>query len=154
MRPAQEDNKLLLFILALQEAFVATVPFFVVISLVTLVRELAALSGFALFFINADTLKNLLDALYSASSLVVTVSVAYFIARRIGVHPVMAAFLATTVLVTVSFLVGHGELVTSPRGYTARSLIVPILSAYLLRGLYPLFSLKLPPQPESDTSTA
>lgn len=140
-----ENKKVLAFVFALQEAFAATVPFFVLIALIKVTHILLARFNVA----NPDIAIHLMNSLQSASSITVVVTIAYYLGRRTSVNPVVSAILASASFIVVLFVLRGGAPITAPKGFAVVNLAVPIISTYLLKVLYPKFSLKLPMNIES-----
>ncbi len=144
-----ENKKVLAFILGLQEAFAAIVPFFVLLESIRVV--LILLHSFHGLFpsANPNQAVHLMNSLQSASSIAVVVTIAYYLGQRTGVQPVISALLATASFITVLFILNGGGPVHAPRNFSFVNLGVPIISTYLLKMLYPKFSLRLPSSVES-----
>jgi len=138
------SNGATMLILALQEAFAATVPFFFLTSLVSLARFLSDNLGLQLLFIDTQQLWQLQDALYRFSSFMAVATIAYFYARRINTSPMVATVLSITVLVTYLDLQSPEQSVVLPYGFAPVTLIVPIIATYLLKLLAPYFVLQMP----------
>ena len=133
-----------LLIVAMQEAFAATVPFFFLTSLVSVTRFLTVHFGLQLPFIDSQQLRQLQDVLYRFSSFMAVATIAYFYARRINTSPMISTVLSITVLVTYLNLQGHNKEVVLPYGFAPVTLVVPVVSTYLLKLLSPYFILRMP----------
>lgn len=138
------NSRATLLILALQEAFAATVPFFFLTSLVSLSRFLAHSFGIHILPMSDHQLWQLQDSLYRFSSFMAVAAIAYFYARRINTSPMVATILSIAVLVTYLDLQYPEKSVVLPYGFAPITLVVPIISTYLLKLLTPYFALHMP----------
>jgi len=147
MRDAFKE-KLALLVLALQEAFTAAVPFFLLSSLVTVLRfvfgHFHVELRFEFLVLNKYQLWQLQDTLYRYSAFVATATIAYFLARRIHTSPVVATTLAIATLVSHLEMNDLHERIVLPYGFSPVALLNPVLSTYLLKALSPCLNLGLP----------
>jgi EAL domain-containing protein (putative c-di-GMP-specific phosphodiesterase class I)/cellobiose-specific phosphotransferase system component IIC len=135
------NKKIIAFIITLQEAFIALIPFIVFSAFLALLSIL--ISYFHINIIAADTLYHFERTVLSFTSLIAIVSIAFFTAKRIKVSEIIAIILS--IVTFVSILVyehPHSKLIL-PYGFTAATIFAPIASTYFLKILYPKFSLHI-----------
>jgi len=133
-----------LLIVALQEAFAATVPFFFLTSLVSLTRFLVGQYHLQIYVLDGQQLWQLQNALYRFSSFMAVATIAYFYARRISASPMVSTVLSITALVTYLALRSPEDTITFPYGFAPVTLVVPVLATYLLKLFSPRLTLQLP----------
>ncbi len=137
-------KKYLAYVIALQEAFAAIIPFVLFSSLVNLVYYLGLFFGISPFMPEWVELGLLKDVLYSFASVAIVISISYFLARRRRVSQVIAVLLTLMTFVTVVWMDGGGYPLELPYGFTLETILIPIISTLFLCILYPRFSLNLP----------
>jgi len=141
-------EKAVLLIVSLQEAFTATVPFFLLTSVISLLHFLFAYFNLhAQIFsvhVNSYRLWQMQETFYRFSSFVATATIAYFFARRINTAPIIATVLSIATLISCLGLKSPYPLLQLPYGFVPISLINPIVAVYLFKLLEPLLSLSLP----------
>jgi len=141
-------RQLALLIVALQEAFTAIVPFFLLTSLIALSRFVFGHFHLEVhlgpIFLNKYQLWQLQETFYRFSSFVAVSAIAYFYARRIQTSPVAATMLAIAVLISCLEMRDRHKLIELPHGLAPITLIAPIVGAHLLKGFSRYLSLSLP----------
>ena len=103
-------------------------------------------SGSHLYFGDLNTLKSFKNILQSFTSLIAVISISYFFASRFKVSQVVSIFLAITTYITILLFEKHSlpnQIIHMPYGFNANILIMPILSTYLLKVFYPIFTLNI-----------
>ncbi|ACM93754.1 cyclic diguanylate phosphodiesterase (EAL) domain protein [Nautilia profundicola AmH] len=158
-----KNKKILLFIVTLQEAFTAVVPFFLLTAFVTLLLSFAIYFNSDIFFISPKALLYLSKTLQSFTSIVAVISISYFFALRIKTSQIISIILSVCVFVTLTLIENSSVYIfkvndyTSiikliddisiplilPYGFTPATLISPILSTYLLKYFYPKLTLNI-----------
>ena len=138
-----KNKKLLMFIISMQEAFIAIIPYFVLIGLLVLIDN--AVNYFQIDLIASPKMvhhfTNLMQLL---SSIIPVISISYFLAKRIKISEIMAILLAiTTYIASIIYEYAPSNFTDFPMGFTVQSIVIPIISTYFLKALYPIFSLKL-----------
>jgi len=122
------------------------VPFFLLTSLITLSYFFVLYLDIDFYFINAEKLKIFSHLLQSFTSLIAVLTIAYFFAIRFKVSQIIASILAITVYITL-FLFDTGTMpnssIDTTYGFDTNILLLPILSTYLLKIFYPIFSLQI-----------
>ena len=133
------------YIITIQEAFTAIVPFFLLSSIITLVYTLVNYFHIDFFIFNAGNLKIYMEVFRSFTSIAVVTSIAFFLARRSGLSEIITVFLALALFISFIILEQRPAYpLALPFGFTPATLVAPILSAILLDILYPKLSLGLP----------
>jgi len=158
-----KNKKILLFIITLQEAFTAIVPFFLLTSVITLLFSFLLYFNTDLFFISQKNILYLSKILQSFSSIVSVIAISYFFAQRLKVSQIIAVILSVSVFVTLVLIENssiyifniQGDTSTIkliddisipivlPYGFTPATLISPVLSTYLLKLFYPKLTLNI-----------
>jgi len=138
------SGRLALIVVTLQEAFTATVPFFLLTSVISLLHFLFAFFDIRIYSLTAYRLWQLQQAFYHFSSFVATATIAYFFARRINTSPVVATVLSIATLITSLGLGGPYPLIQLPYGFAPLTLVNPIVAVYLFKALEPWLTLSLP----------
>jgi len=131
----------------MQEAFSAIIPYFLLLSLLTLIDALLHTAGAWWFHISVESIEELTYALSLFSSLVIVIAVSYAFGRRFEVSTIMAIMLGIASYVTSLILEGAGTVLLVSEGsygFAFQPLVVPILSTWMLHLTYPRFSLKIP----------
>jgi len=139
-------QKIAWVVTTLQEAYSAIVPYFLLTSFIALLVAMVYYFDLSPGWIDLGYLTPLLDSLDMFSSIVITITIAYFFARRLEVMPIIAITLGVATYVTVmvveestsSFLFGYSY------GFVIQTLVVPVVSTFLLRVLYPWLNLRIP----------
>ncbi len=144
-------SKILVYIIALQEAFTAILPFLLLSSVVTLlyiigehIVKVHALLG--IHFIDLHILQAAQKVFRVFSEIAVVISIAYFIAKRMVISQIISILLSLSVFITVHFIKFPVFPLKLYSGFEPAALIVPILSTLLLSYFYPKLSLHLPMQ--------
>ncbi|WP_293173854.1 EAL domain-containing protein [Oceanithermus sp.] len=138
------DKRLTLLIVALQEAFTATVPFFLLTSLVSVLRFLFAYFNLEILSVDAYRIWGLQQTLYRFSSFVATATIAYFLARRLNTSPLIATVLSIATLVTYLGVENPYPLLGLPYGFAPIALINPVVAVLFFKLFEPWLSLPLP----------
>ena len=128
----------------MQEAFSAILPYFLLVSLITLVAVLMETLSFS-----HEILHQLAQALSLFTSVVIVISVAYAFARRFKVSTIIAITLSLSTYVSSLILEGAGTVLLVSEGsygYAFQPLVMPILSTWMLHLYYPRLSLNIPLQ--------
>jgi len=133
-----------LLIVTLQEAFTATVPFFLLTSILSSLQFIFAYFNIHLFSLSSYGLYQLQESFQHFSSFVATATIAYFFARRINTSPIIATVLSIATLITCLGLGGPFPLILIPYGFAPVTLINPIVAVYLFKFFEPRLSLSLP----------
>ncbi len=137
------NRKALSFIISLQEAYTAIVPFFLLTSVVTLLYFLLSYLNINPWFLPKKTISTIMKVLQSFTSLAAVSAIAYSFAARFKVSQIISITLAIAVFITTIFAEQHSSPIVLPYGFTPTTLFVPIASAYLLKLLYPYLSLNI-----------
>jgi len=133
-------------ITTLQEAYSAIIPYFLLTSVMALFLALLRSYDLSFLEISPQSISPLMDGLDLFSSIVITISVAYFFARQMEVSTIIAIMLSIASYATVMvheqseklFLYGFSY------GFVIQTLFIPLVSTYFLRKLYPWFNLRIP----------
>jgi len=133
-----------LLIVTLQEAFTATVPFFLLTSILSSLQFIFAYFNIHFFSLSGYHLHQLQQSFHHFSSFVATATIAYFFARRINTSPIIATVLSIATLITCLGLGGPFPLILIPYGFAPVTLINPIVAVYLFKLFEPKLSLSLP----------
>ncbi len=136
-----KNEKLIFFIVTLQESFIAIVPFFILTGIVTFFTT--AVEYFNLPFINKNIFTLFAQNLQSFSSIIPPVAVAFFFAKRLKVSEIVAIILSITAYMTVLFYENNTYPLNLPYGFTAVSIFIPVVSTFLLKIFYPWFYLHI-----------
>jgi len=139
-----ENHGIALLIVSLQEAFTATVPFFLLTSIISLFHFLFAFFNIHLFSLSAYKLWQLQETFYHFSSFVATATIAYFFARRVNTSPLIATVLSIATFISCLGLKGPYPLVDVPYGFVPLTLINPLVAVYFFKLFEPKLSLSLP----------
>jgi len=143
-----DRERIATLVVALQEAFTAIVPFFLLTSLIALLRFVFGYFHlevhFGPIFLNKYQLWQLQETFYRFSSFVAVSSIAYFYARRIQASPVAATMLAIAVFVSCLEMRDRHKLIELPYGFAPITLIAPIVSTHLLKAFGRYLNLSLP----------
>ncbi|WP_456480536.1 hypothetical protein [Nautilia sp.] len=142
MRELIKNKKLLLFIITLQEAFTAVLPYILLTYAIIFFSYLFKYLDIDFILFNETDLKTLGNVLNTFLSIVITVSIAYFFSMRIKVSQIISIILSISVFLTIT-VIENGSPFQLPKGMTPAALINPIVSTYLLKIFYPLLSLRL-----------
>jgi len=135
-----KNKKLILFITTLQEAFTAIIPFFLIISFAQLIFFFLQYIG-----IELSSLKNLINTFNLCSSIVAIIAISYFFSIRFKTSTIIAPILSIASFISVSLLFESPDnVVVLPSGFNIQTIIIPIVSTYLLKFFYPYFNLKIP----------
>jgi len=141
-----KNKKFLLFILTLQEAFSAIIPFFLLSSFITLLYYIVNYFHIEIGYINKENIHFFMKIINSFSSLVAVIAIAYFFAIRLKVMQIIAVILAITSFVTILMFNGTStdKYIVFPYGFDVETLVVPIISTWFLKYFYPIFNLRIP----------
>jgi EAL domain-containing protein (putative c-di-GMP-specific phosphodiesterase class I)/cellobiose-specific phosphotransferase system component IIC len=138
-----KNKKILLYIVALQEAFTAIIPFFLLSSIISLIYLLFYNFDIKISFIDYNFLKDLSILFNSFSSLVAVVAISYFLAQRIKVSSIISAILSIASFIAILFFQEKTYLLKLPYGFEPITLITPLLSTFFISKFYRRFSLKI-----------
>lgn len=139
-------KKILLVITTLQEAFTAIIPFFFLNALIALTYFL---SQYLHLFKDSHLLPTLLETFNAFSSIVVSITIAYFFAIRLKVSEIIAAILSLATFITILLIESSFTTAKLPHGFTPANLLNPIVSTWFLAYYLPKFSLNIPLQNEN-----
>jgi len=141
-----KNKKFLLFILTLQEAFSAIIPFFLLSSFITLSYYIVNYFHIEIGYISKENIHFFMKIINSFSSLVAVISISYFFAIRLKVMQIIAVILAITSFITVFILDGAytDKYIVFPYGFDIETLFIPIISTLFLKYFYPIFNLRIP----------
>ncbi len=143
MKIIVNNKKLVSFIVMMQEAFSAIIPFFLLSSFFSLLYFFINYYSIDILFINtgvANFIKNTFDLL---SSVVINISIAYFFAIRIKISQIMASLLSIATFTTIAsyeYFTGNNILFY---GFSIAAVVGPLVSTYFLKLYYPKFSLNI-----------
>jgi len=137
-------EKLTAFILTLQDAFIAVVPFFLFTSILNLAYSLINYLGIEISPLFRLKLEGIIKAFQAFTSIAAVISISYFLAQRFRISQIMAVSLAVLVFITHAVLEAPGQAIVLPYGFAPETLFLPIISTILLKLLYPRISLKIP----------
>ncbi len=136
-----KNKKIITILLTLQESFTSILPYILIIYL--------GLTFYSISFFfkpNLNTLYNhsyeYLKILNNFLSFVIAVSISYFIAIRIKTSPIMASILSFITVLSI-IIYENGSTLSLPVGMTPASIIMPFISTYILKILYPKMSLNI-----------
>jgi EAL domain-containing protein (putative c-di-GMP-specific phosphodiesterase class I)/cellobiose-specific phosphotransferase system component IIC len=142
-------NKIFLeFIVTLQEAFSAIIPYFLLLSFLILFNFLTNYFHLSLTWISQDFLQNMTRVLDQGASIVITISISYFFATRFKICQAISIILSIATLLTILYINNPTLPLNFPSGFTPVALINPIITTLLLYKLYPYFSLNIPEENE------
>jgi EAL domain-containing protein (putative c-di-GMP-specific phosphodiesterase class I)/cellobiose-specific phosphotransferase system component IIC len=136
------------FIITLQEAFSAVIPYFLLLSFLILFNFLTNYFQIYPTWVSKETLKNMTHILDQGASIVVTISISYFFATRFKLCQAVAIILSIATLLTILYIQNPTLPLKFPSGFTPVALINPIVTTLLLYTLYPFFTLKIPEENE------
>jgi len=138
-------NKTLLeYIVTLQEAFSAVIPYFLLLSFFILLQFLIKYFDFSTSWLTVEALNSLINILNKGASIVVTVSISYFFASRFKICQAISIILSIATLLTILYIDNHTFPLDFPSGFTPVALINPIVTTLFLYKLYPYFSMNIP----------
>jgi len=143
------NKKLLAYIVTLQEAFAALIPYFLLLSFVTLLQFVFSYFSFSLPWLTPQNLHHVTTVLNQGASVVVSISIAYFLAERLKVSQAVASILSVATILTIVYIETLTLPLDMPKGFTPAGLINPILATFFLYLLYPYLSLRLPTHDEN-----
>lgn len=132
------------FILTLQEAFIAVVPFFLFTSTLTLSYSLISYFGIELPPAVEEKLEGVIKAFQAFTSIAAVISISYFLSQRFKLSQIMAVSLSVLVFITYAVLKAPGQAIVLPYGFAPETLFLPIIATLLLKLLLPKLSLKIP----------
>ncbi len=138
-----QNKKILLFLITLQEAFIAIIPFFILTGILTLLNILIQYFHIKFFFISPEHFSLFTKTIQSYTSIIPTISIAYFFAKRIKISEIMAILLSVTTFITIIFYEHPAFPLELPYGFTAATVTNPIIATIFLKYLYPVFSLDI-----------
>ncbi len=138
-----KNRKIVLFIVTLQEAFSAIIPFFILSSFFTLLYFFIHYYNINFLYINSKNTLFLMDRFNHVSSIIANISIAYFFASRLKVSQIMATFLAIASFMTITLIKNPTDTIILPYGFNFDILIWPIISTYFLKIFYHKLSLNI-----------
>ncbi len=136
--------KFMRYIIALQEAFAAMVPFFLFSSMAVLFYYTIQYFKISLPFIETKEVQSYVRAFNQFSSIIAVAAIAYFLAKRVSISQIIAIQLSLAVFVTIVLFEKTVYPLELPYGFSIGTLYAPIVSTFFLYILYPYFSLRLP----------
>jgi len=133
-------------ITTLQEAYTAIVPYFLLISFITLLLAFLRYFDLSVLFLSPTHVARLSNTLNLLSSFVIVISIAYAFSRRFELSSIISITLALAAYATAVTLESPitALLTNESYGFAFQPLVLPILSTWLLHLSYPRFSLKIP----------
>jgi len=134
------NKKVMLSLITLQEAFTAMLPFFLLSSFITLFYLMAKYFQFS--FINLAELHKLNVAFSMFSSVVATIAISYFMAIRFKISAIISVILSIATYITILWI-NTGN-IQPEQGFSIITILNPIISTFLLKYLYPRFSINIP----------
>jgi len=139
-------KKMAWVITTLQEAYSALIPYFLLTSFFALAMTLMNYFGLSLGPITSRSLVPLLDSMDLFSSVIVTVTISYFFAKRLEVSPIISVTLGVATYVTVMILEESSTpfLFGYTHGFVIQTLVVPIMGILYMRLFYPWLNLRIP----------
>jgi len=135
------NKRIVAFIITLQEAFVAVIPFIIFTAFLMLFYIF--INYFNISFIPKDLLDKFTKTVTSFTSLIATVSIAFFVAKRIKVSEIIAIILSIVTFLSITVYENPKFPLILPYGFTTATIFAPIVSTYFLKILYPKFSLHI-----------
>jgi len=140
------SHRMIWIITTLQEAFSAIVPYFLLVSFITLSVAILRYFNLSLGFATPTEIARLSSTLNIFSSFVIVIAVAYAFAKRFQISTVISSTLAMAAYATAMFMEGSIPVLLSEEGYgfSIQPLLIPILSSWFLHLCYPRFSLRIP----------
>ncbi len=143
MKKLWGSKKLISLIVSLQEAFIAILPFFALTAFITLLYNLLLYLGVSSQFFDINDLKMLMNVLQPFASFMAVISISYFFSIRLKISQIISVILAGSAFITILLFEQHKIPIEMPYGFTPVSLIEPFVAVFVLKKLYPFFSLKL-----------
>ncbi len=132
-----------MFIISMQEAFIAIIPYFVLIGLLVLTDNIVNYFKIDLLA-SPKSVHHFTVLMQLLSSIIPVISISYFLAKRIKISEIISILLAiTTYIAGIIYEYAPNNFTNFPIGFTVQSITIPIISTYFLKILYPFFSLKL-----------
>ncbi|NPA82390.1 MAG: EAL domain-containing protein [Epsilonproteobacteria bacterium] len=147
MQKLLQNKKIVKYIVTLQEAYSAVIPYFLLLSFFILLRFLIEQFNISVPAISLESLKHTITLMQRGAPLIITVSISYFLAIRLKVCEIIAITLSLATLFTIIYLKTLSVPIEIPPNFSPLALINPIISTFFLYLLYPYFTLNLP---ESD----
>jgi len=138
-----KNKKILFFLIALQEAFISIIPFFVLTGIITLLNVFIQQHNITFLFITPKYFKEFTLTIQSYTSIIPTIAIAYFLAKRIKTSEIIAILLSVTTYITIVFYETQKFPLELPYGFTAATIFAPIASTVFLKALYPYFTLNI-----------
>jgi len=142
-------RKIAWFVTTLQEAFSAIIPYFLLLSFLTLFFAIVNYYDISFYFINKNSLKPFLDMLKWFSSIIIIISIAYFFAKRFQVSSIISVTLAIAAYVTVVVIENPDHFFGNSYGFSIQTLFVPIVTTIFLKFFYPKLNLSIPLEDEN-----
>jgi len=139
-----KNRKVVLFVVTLQEAFSAIVPYFLLTSFLSLIYLTVSFYHINFNFININNIKLLVNYFQSFSSVVANITIAYFFAKRLKISQIITITLSIATFATILLLEHPSTMIIMPYGFDTSTLFSPIVSAYFLKLFYPRLSLRIP----------
>jgi len=135
------NKKIIAFIISLQEAFIAVIPFIIFSALLALLNIFD--SYFHISFISHKTLTGFTKASLSFLSVIATLTISYFIAKRIKTSEIISIILSLSVFSSILYYEHPHFPFILPTGFTVATLYSAIISPVFLKIFYKKFSLKI-----------
>ncbi len=136
--------KLLLYITTIQEAFGAVIPYFFLLSTITLLLTILEYFQVDLLWIDRTFVEQIQKGLALFSSLVISISIAHYAAVRLKIPHVIVGALTVAVYITISTIEQADMLMFLMPGFSAAVIYAPVASSFVMHLLYPYLSLRLP----------
>jgi len=143
------NKKLLAYIVTLQEAFAAVIPYFLLLSFVTLLQFVFSYFSFSLPWLTSQDLHHITIVLNEGASIVVSIAISYFLAVRLKICQAVAIVLSVATLLSIIYVETLTLPLNMPMGFTPAGLFNPVLSTFFLYLFYPYLSLNLPVNDEN-----
>ncbi|WP_457569030.1 EAL domain-containing protein [Desulfurobacterium sp.] len=144
MKELIQNKKVVSFIVTLQEAYTAIIPFFLLTSTAALFYSLLTYFNINLPIISKTNVLYVVKTLQSFASIAAVISISYFFATRLKISQAVATTLAILTFISVFSIKNPAEPLSLPYGFSPATLIIPIITTYLLSFLYPRVRLKIP----------
>ncbi len=139
-----KHHTFLLVVVTVQESFVALIPFFFIISFLILLNYLFCIFNFNFAFLNQENLTFIINILKKYSSILATVSISFFLAKRLKVSQVVSIILSLAIFITVIIYENITEGFYITMGFSPIAILIPLFAVAILKLFYPYLSLKIP----------
>ena len=137
------NEKILMAITTMQEAFSAIIPFFLLSSFITLSYFVLKTFHLEILGVSASDIRTMMEEFNAFSSIIATLAIGYFFGLRFKTSPVISAILSVAVFLAVLHIEHPGKVMELPYGFTPAALVMPVVASWLLKLFYPRLSLHI-----------